>query len=94
MIPLQPELVKMLRDWMPEYTEGQPLFPKLAKRKTYEMVKKDLEWWLGFLRKTAGRFAPSSRSATLVPNWGDGSGTGMGGTLGLPDKPLKMWKGK
>ena len=42
-IPLHPELVEMLRDWMPEYTEGQPLFPKLAKRKTYEMVRKDLE---------------------------------------------------
>ena len=59
-----------------------------------EEVKKDLEWWRGFLRKTEGRFARSSRSATLVPNWGDGSGTGTGGTLGLPDRPLKMWKGK
>jgi hypothetical protein len=57
-------------------------------------VKTDLEWWRGFLRRTEGRFARSSRSATLVPNWGDGSGTGTGGTLGLPDRPLKMWKGK
>jgi hypothetical protein len=57
-------------------------------------VKQDLNWWQGFLRSTAGRFVRSSRSATLVPNWGDGSGTGTGGTLGLPDQPLKMWKGK
>jgi hypothetical protein len=24
----------------------------------------------------------------------DGSGTGLGGTLGLLDKPLKMWQGE
>lgn len=42
-IPLHPELVEMLRDWMPEYPEGQPLFPKLAKRRTWLMIKKDLE---------------------------------------------------
>jgi hypothetical protein len=27
--------------------------------------------------------------------WGDGSGTGTGGTFDIPDgKPLRMWKGK
>ena len=30
----------------------------------------------------------------LVPNWGDSSSTGMGGTLGLPDHPLQMWMGQ
>ena len=50
-----------------------------------EKVKKDLEWWQGFLWKTEARFARSSCSATLVPNCGIGSGTSTGGTLGLPD---------
>ena len=31
-------------------------------------------------------------SATLCPNWGDGSGTS--GTLSLPDQPLRMWQGQ
>ena len=34
------------------------------------------------------------QSATLVPNWGNGSGTSTGGTLGIPDQPLKMWQGQ
>ena len=33
-------------------------------------------------------------SATLVPSWGDGSGMGTGGMLGLPDCPLQMWMGQ
>ncbi|MEX0702387.1 MAG: site-specific integrase, partial [Planctomycetales bacterium] len=39
-LPLHPELVSLLREWIP--TEG-PLFPELARRKTWLMVKKDLE---------------------------------------------------
>jgi hypothetical protein len=31
---------------------------------------------------------------TLVPTWGDGSGTGTGGTFTVSDGPLKMWNGK
>jgi hypothetical protein len=57
-------------------------------------VKDDLRWWRRNLLLGQGRFARSHRSATLVPNWGDGSGTGTGGTLGLPDRPLKMWMGQ
>ena len=34
------------------------------------------------------------RSATLIPTWGDGRGTGTGGTLALPDLPLQMWQGQ
>lgn len=30
----------------------------------------------------------------LLPSWGDGSGTGTGGTLALPGKPLKTWMGQ
>lgn len=42
-IPLHPELVGMLRQWLPEYTPGSVLFPKLGRRRTWLMVKKDLE---------------------------------------------------
>jgi integrase len=42
-IPLHPELVAMLREWLPEYAPGSVLFPKLGRRRTWLMVKKDLE---------------------------------------------------
>lgn len=42
-IPLHPELVTMLRDWLPSYSVGKELFPKLGRRRTWLMVKKDLE---------------------------------------------------
>jgi len=42
-LPLHPELVVMLRSWLQEVEPGSPLFPKLAKRRTWLMVKKDLE---------------------------------------------------
>jgi hypothetical protein len=53
----------------------------------------DLEWWAIMLKDGRGRHARATRSATLVPQWGDGSGTGTGWTLGMPDQPLTMWKG-
>ncbi len=42
-LPLHPELVAMLRDWTAGLATDEPLFPKLAGRKTWAMVKKDLE---------------------------------------------------
>ncbi len=42
-LPLHPELVEMLRDWLKELKPDEVLFPKLAKRRTWLMVKKDLE---------------------------------------------------
>lgn len=33
-------------------------------------------------------------SGALIPTFGDGSGTGTGGTIVLPDEPLTMWKGQ
>jgi hypothetical protein len=57
-------------------------------------VRHVLEWWKVFLHDGHGRYVRGTKSATLIPNWGDGSGTGTGGTLGLQDKPLQMWKGK
>ena len=42
-LPLHPQLVTLLRQWLPEYSPGEPLFPKLAKRKAQTMIRKDLE---------------------------------------------------
>jgi len=39
-LPLHPELVKSLIEWLPS---AGPLFPQLGKRRTWLMVKKDLE---------------------------------------------------
>ena len=42
-LPLHPDLVPMLRGWLAEMNPDQLLFPKLAKRRTWLMVKLDLE---------------------------------------------------
>jgi len=42
-LPLHPELVPMISNWIVGLESEQPLFPKLAKRRTWLMVKKDLE---------------------------------------------------
>jgi len=42
-LPLHPELTPLLRDWLQGLQPGDKLFPKLAQRKTWRMVKKDLE---------------------------------------------------
>ncbi len=42
-LPLHPELVEMLRGWLEGLRPDGLLFPKLAKRRTWLMVKKDLE---------------------------------------------------
>lgn len=56
-------------------------------------ILRDLAWWSAIVRAPISRQVHSSRTGTLVPTWGDGSGTGTGGTLGLPDGPLRMWMG-
>ena len=42
-LPLHPALVKMLREWLKGLPPDELLFPRLAKRRTWLMVKKDLE---------------------------------------------------
>ena len=42
-LPLHPDLVPMIRDWTKGLARSEPLFPKLAKRRTWLMVKKDLD---------------------------------------------------
>lgn len=42
-LPMHPELVELVRDWITGLDLDEPLFPKLSRRKTYTMVQKDLE---------------------------------------------------
>ena len=42
-LPLHAELVPMIAEWTKGMKLGDPLFPKLAKRRAWLMVKKDLE---------------------------------------------------
>jgi len=42
-LPLHPDLVPLVRVWIADLEPGEVLFPKLAKRRTWLMVKKDLE---------------------------------------------------
>ena len=42
-LPLHPEFVPVLRDWLDGMKPSEKLFPKLERRKTWLMVKKDLE---------------------------------------------------
>ena len=42
-LPLHPTLVAELRDWLATKGDGELLFPLLGKRRTWYMVKKDLE---------------------------------------------------
>jgi hypothetical protein len=54
----------------------------------------DLLWWKSFLEKNPGNPSRSGTAASLVGTWGDGSGTGTGGTnetLGVPI--LETWMG-
>lgn len=42
-LPMHPELVAMVREWIQGMEPDAPLFPRLARKKTYTMVQKDLE---------------------------------------------------
>ena len=55
-LPLHPELVAILADWLPTLYADVQLFPKLERKKTWFMVKKDLER-VGIPYETAEGFA-------------------------------------
>ena len=59
-----------------------------------KLVIDELEWWRQYLIRSEGRHVRGWAAATLVPTFGDGSGTGTGGTIQLPDCPFEMWRGK
>jgi hypothetical protein len=83
--------------WDTEPPEGTS-----AKDRYYFMVTlaehgwADLEWWRSALRSRISRPVRPSRTATLIATFGDGSGTGTGGTreaLGADPAPMEMWMG-
>ncbi len=41
-LPLHPELVLLLREWLPQLKPAEKLFPGLIRKKTAKMVKRDL----------------------------------------------------
>jgi hypothetical protein len=57
----------------------------------------NLEWWEDFLSQNPGATGVSGQSGTLVTTWGDGSGTGAGGTMEIRDgaepTPMLTWMG-
>ena len=57
-------------------------------------VRSELKWWNRYLTRDQGRVAYTRHATTLIPTWGDGSGTGTGGTLAVPNQPLQMWQGQ
>ncbi len=58
-------------------------------------VRQEVAWWKDFLVLSQGRIVRLHNAATLVPTFGDGSGTGTGGTFKLPNNvQLQIWKGK
>jgi hypothetical protein len=59
-----------------------------------DAIRRDMKWWLRILETGTGRPVRSHRSGTLVPTWGDGSGTGTGGTIDLPNHPFATWMGQ
>lgn len=42
-LPVHPELLELLREWLPSLAAGAFLFPNLERKKTWQMVKTDLE---------------------------------------------------
>lgn len=41
-LPLHPDLLVLLREWLPQLKPGEKLFPGLDRKKTWKMVKMDL----------------------------------------------------
>jgi hypothetical protein len=62
-----------------------------------EACMEDLAWWKHFLVKNPGNFSRNGTAGNIMGTWGDGSGTGTGGTVeplgqtGLPR--LEAWMG-
>jgi hypothetical protein len=53
-----------------------------------------LKWWHEFLKTNPGNTSRSGMAGTLLGTWGDGSGTGTGGTIEAQGRPmLQAWMG-
>ena len=56
-----------------------------------DSVIEGLAWWQAFLTAGRGRFVRPSKAGVLSSLFGDGSGTGTGGTIRLPDSHRLQW---
>ena len=54
-------------------------------------VRLGLKWWRGFLYNGGGRSVRPLRAGTLSSLFGDGSGTGTGGTVWVDGAPQLQW---
>jgi hypothetical protein len=71
-----------------------PELPYYSFAELTDKVCSDLKMWCCILERDDGRRARGGRSGTLVPTFGDGSGTGTGGTVQyVKGKPFQMWLG-
>jgi hypothetical protein len=64
--------------------------------KMAESTRADLRWWVDFLQQNPGNCSPTGSMGNMVVTWGDGSGTGTGGTseaLNQPPGRLETWMG-
>jgi integrase len=43
LLPMHPQLVELMAEWLPQLIPGEPLLPGFARKKAWLMVKKDLE---------------------------------------------------
>ena len=73
---------------------GEGLRPYLSTTRLSARTLQELTWWKKHLSDGQGRMARGVDAGTLAPSFGDGSGTGTGGTFQLPNGQLKMWKGR
>jgi hypothetical protein len=54
---------------------------------------RNLQWWRRILEANQGQTSRADNASILVPTFGDGSGTGTGGTVQYDlDEPMQMWK--
>jgi hypothetical protein len=59
-----------------------------------EADRDELHWWRKVLLNDPKRRCRASNYGTLIPSFGDGSGTGTGGTIQYPDETeLTLWMG-
>ena len=77
----------------PEGVEGG-LEAYLSTTQVDEQILSDLLWWRDHLQEGKGRVVRAQASGALVPTFGDGSGTGTGGTITIPGAPPLMWRGQ
>jgi hypothetical protein len=82
------------------YVEVHELEDKRGRELFYTLITlspecvDDLRWWKDFLDHNPGNPSRSGMAGTLVGTWGDGSGTGTGGTVETQGTlTLETWMG-